>query len=263
MSPIADETRRRRTPRGAAARVRRAALGIAVAAAPALAAAQPSAGWTFEVTPYLWAAGIGGDVILGGLPPVSASRSFSDLLDSLKLGAMGTFEARSGRVGVLLDAFYVRLEQTFATPGPGLGAIDGRVDQRLLSATVTWRVLDAPASVDLLAGVRRSDQRLELEATPGVLPGGARSKDLGWTDAIVGARARVPLDADWTGIAYLDAGGAGSSATWQGILGLERGLSERWRVKVGYRHLWSDYERGANRFSTTTRGAFLGAGYRF
>ena len=263
MSSVDLDPGRRRAMRAPVRPLRRAVLALALAAIPAVTTAQPSSGWTFEVTPYLWAAGIGGDASLGGLPPVSASRSFSDLLDSLRIGAMGAFEARSGRFGVLLDAFYVRLENAFATPGTALGPIDGRVDQRLLSAAAAWRVHDVGSTVDLLAGVRRTDQRTELEATPGVLPGGARSDSLGWTDAIVGVRARVPFVAGWTAIGYLDAGGAGSSTTWQTIVGAERALGDRWSVKFGYRHLQSDYERGATRFSMTTRGLFAGAGYRF
>lgn len=249
--------------KGLSERSLRTLIGLAIAAMPVVTTAQPVAGWTFEVTPYLWAAGIGGDASLAGLPPVSASSSFRDLLDSLSLGAMGAIEARSGRFGVLADAFYVRLEDSFATPRPAVGPIDGRVDQWLLSAAASWRVHEAAATVDLLAGVRRTDQRLVLEAAPGVLPGATRSASLGWTDAIVGARVRVPLAADWTGMAYVDAGGGSSSTTWQAILGLERRLSDRWAVKVGYRHLGSDYERDAARFSMRTRGAFVGAGYRF
>jgi len=241
----------------------RATIGLAFAALPAVTAAQSSPAWTFELTPYLWAAGIGGDASLPGLPPVSVSRSFADILDSLRVGAMAAFEARSGSFGVLLDAFYVRLENAFTTPGPALGSVEGRVDQQLLSAAVSWRVLDAGTRIDLLAGVRRTDQRIALDATPGVLPGGARSESLGWTDGIVGVRAHTSFTADWTGMAYLDVGGSNASTTTQAIVGLERRLSDRWGARFGYRYLRSDYERGASRFTMTTQGVYLGAGYRF
>lgn len=37
-------------------------------------------GWTFALAPYLWAAGLSGDVVKFGLPAVDVDSSFSDIL---------------------------------------------------------------------------------------------------------------------------------------------------------------------------------------
>ena len=50
-------------------------------------AATPS-GWTFTVAPYLFAAGLSGQVAQFGAPPVNVSLDFGDILNHLKFGAM-------------------------------------------------------------------------------------------------------------------------------------------------------------------------------
>ena len=62
----------------------------------AQAAAAPSGGWTFEFTPYIWGAGMSGEVEAGSLPKINVDMSFSDILKNLDAGLMGAFEARQG-----------------------------------------------------------------------------------------------------------------------------------------------------------------------
>ena len=53
--------------------------------------------WQFQVTPYLWAAGIEGDIAtLPGLPEASIDLSFSDVIENFKIGGMLVAEARKG-----------------------------------------------------------------------------------------------------------------------------------------------------------------------
>ena len=65
--------------------------------------------WHVTFTPYLWAAGIYGDVTVKGVD-THPDASFLDLLDSTDtlFGLQGHLEVARGRFGVYGDFFYVR-----------------------------------------------------------------------------------------------------------------------------------------------------------
>ena len=56
-------------------------------------------GWEFAVAPYLWMAGIDGDVTVRGTKG-SIDADFGDVLDNLDAGIQGYIEARNGKWGV-------------------------------------------------------------------------------------------------------------------------------------------------------------------
>ena len=65
--------------------------------------------WHVTLTPYVWAAGIYGDVTVRGLD-AEVSSSFLDVLeetDSL-VGLAGHLEVTRGRLGAFGDVFYVQ-----------------------------------------------------------------------------------------------------------------------------------------------------------
>ena len=65
--------------------------------------------WNFEVTPYLFAAGMEGDIsFLSQSLPVDAE--FSDLLDHLSFGAMLHGEANKGKWTIMTDVIYMKLK---------------------------------------------------------------------------------------------------------------------------------------------------------
>jgi hypothetical protein len=84
----------------------------------------------FEVTPYLWAAGIDGDIQFGRLPKTNVDQSFSDILDVLGIGVMGAFEARKDRWGFLFDAMYLKISDDASTPGPLFGDVEAIPDPK-------------------------------------------------------------------------------------------------------------------------------------
>lgn len=57
---------------------------------------EPSSEWTFVIAPYLWGAGLKGDVGLFGREPVDVNMSFADIFDDLKFGGMAVGEATNG-----------------------------------------------------------------------------------------------------------------------------------------------------------------------
>jgi len=202
---------------------------VALAAAiPAIAQeTRPSDAWQFELTPYLWTAGLKGSVEAGSLPKTNVDMSFSDIFDMLDFAAMGTFEARKGRFGILLDGIYMKLSTGANASRTGAGPIgatasanaDLEVKETIFSAALAYRVTEGgPTAVDLLGGARY----VKVEATANI-DGSffARTRSVegtgedNWTDPYIGVRVLHKLNDRWTLAGYADYGGfgAGSDST--------------------------------------------------
>ncbi|MGZ8231696.1 MAG: hypothetical protein ACXWUS_18870, partial [Burkholderiales bacterium] len=260
--------------------LQRALLFAAVLASASSAHAQSGAWmadrWTFEATPYLWAAGIKGDTQVGSLPSTSVDVPFSDILSNLDFAAMGTFEARKGRWGFLFDAVYLKLSPsaTARRTGPGpIGATltataDLKLEQTMLTGAVVYRVIEGPTAFDVLGGLRytKLDLSAEINASLFALTGTAqRSGDKDWTDPIVGLRAVHRIADRWSLDGYADVGGFGVSSdiTWQLSAGVNYEISRTFTARGGYRILKVDYDKGGVVYDMKTSGIYFGLGIRF
>ena len=232
----------------------------------AVAAPPPVSGWTFQFTPYLWAAGLKGDVAMGPLaPPVAVDLSFGDIFDHLKMAFMGSFEARHGRVGFISDIAYLRLEASATGP---LGFVNAELEDRTLFATFlgTYRLVDqGTAWVDITGGGRLwwIDAQLDITAPGPTALSFTREKS--WIDPVVGLRARAHLTPQVFVQFDGDVGGFGvaSKSTWQiaGILGYQ--YSPTTSFFAGYRHLEVDYNRNGFVWDVQLSGPVFGASFRF
>jgi opacity protein-like surface antigen len=253
-----------------------AILGVVPAAARAQAAAAPGSGWTFEFTPYIWGAGMSGEVEAGPLPAINVDMSFSDILKNLDAGLMGAFEARQGRLGLLFDAIYMKLSDsgTASRTGPGpVGATatagaELEMTQTLYAAAAAYRVNEGRTPLDVIGGMRYSkieaDARIDgsFFAQTGSVDRGA-SKD--WVDPYVGLRVQRPIADHWTLVGYGDIGGfgIGSDFTWQAALGVNVDFSKTFSGKFGYRYISVDYDKDGFRYDMANSGLYLGLGIRF
>lgn len=240
-----------------------AAILTALLAAPV--AAQDS-GWSFALSPYLWAPGIKSsvDTAWGG---VGVDKDTSDVLSSLDLALMGALEARHGRWGLIADFFYARLSESRATP---LGLLFARarmeVEAKAMSAYVAYRVADNErAAIDLMAGLRLSGIDLDLTLSPGRLPRQSLGLSETWVDPVIGARTRIALGDQWFATVFADIGGAGgdSDLTWQLFASLGYQLSPRWSVQGGWRYFSAEKEIDGRDVKTDFSGPLLGFTARF
>lgn len=253
-----------------------ATLGIAPATARAQAAAAPGSGWTFEFTPYIWGAGMSGEVEAGSLPAINVDMSFSDILKNLDAGLMGAFEARQGRFGLLFDAIYMKLAHSGTASRTGQGPIGAtatasaelEMRQTMYAAAVAYRIDEGRAPLDVIGGIRYSkieaDARIDgsFFAQTGSVEQGA-SKD--WVDPYVGVRAQYPIAEQWTLVGYGDIGGfgVGSDFAWQAAVGVNVDFSKTFSGKVGYRYISVDYDKDGFRYDMANSGLYLGVGIRF
>ena len=219
-------------------------------------AEQPSDGWTFAVTPYLWLPNVDGTLKYsappggGGGPEVGVGPS--SYLENLSAAFMLSGEARKGKWSIVSDLIYLDFENERSPTAGITTSLDGL--QWMLAAGHT--AARAPRMIlDVLGGVRYLG--IEASSTGGV----SERTDL-W-DAIIGVRGRVRLgESQWFMPFHLDLGAGSSSFTWQGLLAISYAF--KWGdATLGYRHLY--YDQSGDRLFHDFRfsGPTLGATFRF
>lgn len=235
------------------------------AASPALAGSAPPQpkGWEFAITPYLWGAGLDGDVKVGRLPSAGVEASFSDLLHVLDFGLMGAFEARKDRWGVLSDAVYVKVQDTKTAPNPAFGDAEADVVQQMYSAAGTYRVLEGTTSVDVLVGARYEYISADLGLSGGIGSGRRVSDSKSWWDGFAGARVVYRPAKAWTVNGYLDVGAGGSKLSWQAVAGASYAFNKTVALAFGIRYLSEDYDNGTFVYDVAMAGPFAGVAFRF
>lgn len=233
------------------------AVAALLAAFPAMAEE-----WRGQVTPYVWASGLGGDVTpFSGAPTLRFDKSFSDVLEDLDAAFFLSAYARRDRFVVLGDLSYSASSRSGLIP-PGLPA-SGELRQRSLTLAAGWRAIDAGGlALDVLGGMRA--WRIEAEVS---VAGGAisRSGSREFIDPIVALRANYTLAPRWSAIAYIDHGvtGMGSDSTTQVVATVNYQMTDRAYVSAGYRRLDVDYRSGGTRMDATMAGPLLGLTWRF
>jgi len=236
-------------------------------AQPASPPAQPS-GWQFTAGPYLWMAGLKGDMgVVEEVEPVAVDLSFIDILGALKFAAMGTFEARNGRFVGTADLMYLSMGASDDIEIREVDFLDVELDSKTFITTLTagYRAVDQDRlSLDVFAGGRINSMKTSLDLDgPQRSFSGSRTET--WLDPVVGLRFKSRLGQRWSLETYGDIGGfgVGSHRTWQ-LHGLvQYDLSSRWALSAGWRHLKIDYEDNGFVFDAAMDGPILGAIYRF
>jgi opacity protein-like surface antigen len=236
--------------------------------APAQSASAADGRWTYEITPYLWGAGVTGAARVGPrAPEANVDASFSDLADSLSAGLMGTFEARRDRWGILFDLIYIKLSaDSEPLLGGRLGTASADFSQNILQLAGAYRAYDnSVTSVDAVLGARYTYLKSELGLSPSaLLPAGAqRDRSENWTDGFVGVRAAHKLSDKWRLIGYADIGGGGSDKSWQLIAGANYDFKENMSAKFGYRIIRMDFDEPDFLYNAKTSGVYVGLGFRF
>ncbi len=240
----------------------RAAAALAVAlCAPAVAPAQ-SADRAAQITPYVWATGIGGSIRpLARGPELEFDSAFSEVLEDLDGAFFVSGLVRQGRF-VALGDFSTSSSSRGGSLPPGLPA-EGEVTQSSLTLAVGYRAQANPAwTIDFLAGARfwSLDARLAVSAL-----GVSASRNVSFADPILAARTRIGLAEDWSLIAYGDVGGfgVGSDQTGQIMATVNYAATDRLVLSAGYRQLRVDYQDEGATIDATFSGPIFGVTVAF
>jgi len=234
--------------------------GSLVEAAPATApqAVADADSWQFGVAPYMWFAGLKGNVTVGNDERINFSMPFSEVWNDLNYSVQGVVEARHGDWAVVLDNTYLSLTSNQSvTVGPGL-SFGADVDAAMwIGELMGLRRMGHDSPYELGLGWRHLDLRVDTHIAS--LPGGHSDDTL--NDGIVVARANWPLADRWKFNLYADAGAGDSDFTWQSSATFAYSW-ERWDVGLGYRYL--DYDVGGDLDANVViKGPIIGARYRF
>jgi hypothetical protein len=232
------------------------AAGCAISS-PALANGE----WKFELTPYLWGATIGGSVATSDGTEISApapgdSSFFS--LDNLQGAAFLAFEAKRGQWRLLADGMYVSYSGD-VRQGP-LVTVSEEITGYIFEFAGGYQIAsDSPWEV--LGGARYFDVENELDLKPG--PKGTTQKT--WVDPFVGVRLTHPLSENWQLRARADLGGFGINADLMQnyVLEVDYQMTERARLRLGYRYLDADFEKDRFVFDASIKGPAIGVTFDF
>jgi len=218
-------------------------------------------GWRFAVTPYLWLAGLKGEVGVGPLTS-NVDLSPSDILDHLQFAASLYGEVRRQWFVGGIDAFYASVGGAKAVVFRGdTGSFNLTNRQTILNPFVGYSVGNATWTLDVLAGTRywRTRDRLSVDRPNGQSRDFTSTTD--WWDALGGLRLtgsivpRVPFTVGG------DVGGGGAKNDWQlhGDLGYK--VSSVWTVGASYRYLSVDYTKSPLTLDVAFKGFVVAGTY--
>lgn len=248
-------------------------------------AAEGHPDWALQVTPYMWAAGLEGNISpFRRAPTLHVEKSFSDVMDDLNFGGFVNVWGRYDRFVLSGDIMYVDTTDSHATgplPAlqiPGIGTIpsgasvDANVDTTQFTATLQggYRVLDTPEfSLDALGGARFWYISNDVSVTASHISIGTVSashdESFGWVDPVIGARFFINLTDKLSVQGQVDIGGfgVGSDLTWSALATVNYTFTQNLSASAGYKVLDVDYKHDGHVFDTRLSGPVLGLTYRF
>ncbi len=231
--------------------------------------------WEWDITPYLWAAGVRVDVSVDGDPVLGADASFSELLDDLDVAGMLHFEGRHGKAGFFTDAIFISLsdDQTRSAdpPLPGGTQTDAELELGIYEAGGFYRASGKESGFDFLYGLRFLDYDQDLSVTipPPVSATTRADTSSLYTDGIIGVRYSMPLGKRWYFAIRGDVGAGGTQIAWNGVtaFGFKCDQKGKYRVVGGYRYFkveLDDEHDGVDVDSDVTmKGPFVGFTFKF
>lgn len=213
-----------------------AALVLAIACSAAYAETPATADeWQFQLTPYVWLAGITGDMASDGvdLPPINPGYSFFSL-DNLDGVAFLTFGATKGQWSIHSDLVFVSFADTIS-----IDPVEAEWD--LDGATLELSAGYRPASwqnTKLIFGVRGVELGVDATLTPGPTGSGEAS----FVDPIVGVSYQQTFANKWGVYARGDIGAGASELMANAALAGTYQFTDTFTLMFGYRYLKIDFE---------------------
>jgi hypothetical protein len=243
------------------------ACGGSASAADLVQPAEPEDEWVFTVAPYVWAAGLSGDVAQFGLPEVDVDVTFSDILEHFDIGLMGAAEARNGRFSLAADLLWVKLSDDKATPH-GIIAEDVDVTAKTLMLTGAGAyslIFEESGNLDILAGARLWSVKTELNFNGGLLDGVSADDNSTWVDPVVGLKGRFNIGSDFylTGWGIIGGFGVSSEFMWDAMGALGYQFTDSFSMLAGYRGVGVDYHNDGFVYDIVQHGPIIGAVFRF
>ena len=227
-------------------------------------------GWDFRLSPYIWFAGLEGDVAsIPGLAAMPIDVSASDALEDTEASLMLMFEAKKNGKGFFMDVFYsdVQSEETLIESNDRRLVLNSTTKTTMVSGAYLHEVYNKEQNVvDVFAGLRywNIDSHLSLSGGLGLLPPGDHKES--WVDPLIGIKGRTTLgDTKFyvAGGASIGGFGVGSDLFYD----LNANLGYQWSksigTTVGYRMYDLDYENDGFVYDVRQEGWIIGLTWAF
>ena len=213
----------------------------------------------FTLTPYLWAIGIDGDIQARG-EDTNVSMDFEDVVDNLDMAGSVLLEGNVGSWVSYAMVDYLSLDTgDVETRHPGRDA-DLELDSTLATVATGYRVhMSERSTIDVQVGIRyaKFDTQLSIEDV------GQRNADNTVYDGILALRPRLALSRNWTFSPTMSIGAGDSDLTWELSPQFVYDCACGFDVRVGYRNLNYDFEKGSDSVDMTIKGPVIGFGFSF
>jgi hypothetical protein len=226
--------------------------------------------WSFRVSPYVWFAGLSGDVRVGrNLPAIDVDVDFGDVFDKIDWfppPVMVAGEVRYDRFGAFTDVIFLGLDADNAsTIGPVTVDADLQLDTLVWTFGGSFRAVETDRlALDLLAGGRlwNVDAKARLS---GPFADRERDGSRTWVDPIIGINGRIELGGGLAFQAEGDVGGFGvaSDIDWQLLGTFQYEIPEFVTLAAGYRYIAVDFDDGDFLFDVAMQGPIIGATFGF
>ena len=244
-------------------------LTLLVISGPGIAAEDE--GWNFRLTPYLWFAGLKGNV--GTFPPAPAvpiDVSSSDALSDTQAALMILFDARKNRHGVFADFLYSDVEsEEELIPDPINLTMTSRSKTTLFTLAYQYELYKQEQTVvDVMAGARywKIESELSFGGGLGILAGQKVTNDESWVDPALGIKGRAPFGNSkfyMEGGAGIGGFGVGSDLFYE----ISANVGYQWNRSIGtalgYRMFDVDYEDNGYVYDVKQQGWQIGLTWAF
>ncbi len=206
-------------------------LIVLVTALPVTATAQE---WDFELAPYLWAAGIDGELSVGQRTG-EFSVGFDEIVNVLDGAIILRFEGRRGKHGFFSDIVSMQLDPDTGRDGIG-GPIGAEIETLILEGGYFYQL-----TPDLAVEIGATYWDFETSLIPPNLPVAKSASN--WTDVQLGGRYVAELGERWESVTRLNVASGGSEF----VLGFDQSFKREFangdHLLLGFRVLNTEYEK--------------------
>lgn len=226
--------------------------------------------WEFSITPFVWVAGLDGDIgTIPGLPPGEVSLSFGDILDDFDYGGFLYATARNGPWVVFLEASAVQTTTNERVGGAVVDSVEV-VSQTSNMALAVGRTISQSDqyNVDAYVGARAwwldNDTKVRTQSATG-LGKIKSSSNASWVDPLVGIAGQYAASDRWNlfGVAEVGGFGVGADLEWSVMAGATYAVTERFGLSLAWRYLSVDYDDGGIVYDVNQSGPLFGVTFRF
>ncbi len=226
---------------------------------------EPARQWQFTVAPYLWGAGIRGDVGHQATGTQFVKSDFHDIARDLDVAAMVMGEARFGPYSLLADVMYIDTTTKTRLPD-GAPAKHLNTDSKTFSAFLGGGYAlrdDGGFRLDATGGVRVWYSSTTLSLHGGDAGGTSGSDSATWADLMAGLRGRYALAPSVWLSGWGMAGAGQSRADWDAAALVSWEFIPDMQAAAGYRAMGVNYRHDGFVYDMVQQGPLLGISGRF